>query len=167
MEFLTIEKASESEFERIAQILFDSYAIQTNNALYRMIEIEFYWNSPSHRDDSTYKRKYVDPKAGDWFFHYSGVDIALKNEKTGGYGGILIRSLYDIHRKTIIKGPMVCAMKLFSENNAFTQSIKTQIVGHQFPKSQIIKRPRIGLGKNAQKNGADQLNYAFLINPDK
>ncbi|WP_162910571.1 hypothetical protein [Hymenobacter oligotrophus] len=167
MEFLSIKKETESEFESIAQKLFDSYAIQTNNALYRLIEIEFYWNSPNHADNSTYKRRHVDPKAGDWFFHYSGVDIALKNDETGGYGGILLRSIYDIDRKTIIKGPMVCAMKLFSENNAFTQSIKTQIVEHNFPKSQIIKRTRIGLGKNAKENGADQLNYAFLINPGK
>lgn len=163
MEFLTIEKETESEFEAIARTLFHSYAIQTHNALYRIIEIEFYWNSPNHIDNSTYKRKHVNPKAGDWFFHYSGVDIALKNEKTGGYGGILIRSLYDTDSRTIIKGPMVCAMKLFSETNAFSKSIVTQIVKHSFSKSVINKRPRIGLGQNAKENGADQLNYAFLI----
>jgi hypothetical protein len=61
--------------------------------------------------------------------------------------------------------PMVCAMKLFSENNAFTQSIKTQIIEHSFPTSKIEKRTRIGLGNNAKENGADQLNYAFFINP--
>lgn len=165
MEFLTIDKETESEFENIAQTLFDNYAIQTHNALYRLTEIEFYWNSPNHIDNSTYKRKHVDPKAGDWFFHYSGVDIALKNEETGGYGGILIRGLFDIERKTAIKGPMVCAMKLFSENNAFSQSIKTQIIEHSFPTSKIEKRTRIGLGNNAKENGADQLNYAFFINP--
>lgn len=165
MEFLKIELETESEFQNIAQTLFDNYAIRSNNALYRLIEIEFYWNSPNHIDNSTYKRKHVDPKSGDWFFHYSGVDIALKNEGTGGYGGILIRSLYDTERKKIIKGPMVCAMKLFSENNAFSQSIKTQVIPHSFPKSKIEKGKRIGLGKNAKENEADQLQYAFFINP--
>lgn len=167
MDFLTIQSETENEFENIAQILFDNYAIQTHNALYRLTEIEFYWNSPNHIDNSTYKRKHVDPKTGDWFFHYSGVDIALKNEKTGGYGGILIRSIYDINKKTPIKGPMVCAMKLFSETNAFTQSIQTQIIPYAFDKSNIIKRPRIGLGQNAKENDADKLNYAFLIEPNK
>lgn len=167
MKFLTINKETESEFENIAQTLFDNYAIQTHNALYRLTEIEFYWNSPNHIDNSTYKRKHVDPKAGDWFFHYSGVDIALKNEETGGYGGILIRSLLDVKTNTTVKGPMVCSMKLFSENNAFSQSIKTQIIEHSFPKSKIEKRKRIGLGDNAKANGADQLNYAFFINPSK
>lgn len=135
--------------------------------MYRLIEIEFYWNSPNHVDNSTYKRKYVDPKAGDWFFHYSGVDIALKNEETGGYGGILIRSIYDIEKEIIVKGPMVCCMKLFSENNAFSQSIKTQIVEHNFSKSKIEKRMRVGLGANAKENDADKLNYAFYIKAEK
>ena len=62
---------------------------------------------------------------------------------------------------------MVCSMKLFSENNAFSQSIKTQIIEHSFPKSKIEKRKRIGLGDNAKVTGADQLNYAFYINPSQ
>jgi hypothetical protein len=62
---------------------------------------------------------------------------------------------------------MVCFIKILSEKNAFTQSIKTQIINYSFPQSEIIKRTRIGLGQNAKENGADQLNYAFLINPFK
>lgn len=166
MEFLKVEKETELEFKTIAEKLFDNYAIKTHNALYRLTEIEFYWNSPNHVDNSTYKRKHVDPKSGDWFFHYSGVDIALKNEETGGYGGILIRGLFDIESKKSIKGPMVCAMKLFSENNAFSQSIKTQIIKHEFPKSIIENKQRFGLGNNGKENGADKLNYAFHINPN-
>ncbi|MDF3079187.1 MAG: aguA 2 [Sphingobacteriaceae bacterium] len=165
LEFLTIKNETEDEFQNIAQILFDKYAIRTHKALYRLTEIEFYWNSPHHVDNSTYKRKHVDPKSGEWFFHYSGVDIALKNDQTGGYGGILIRGIYDVDKKVITKGPMVCAMKLFSENNAFTRAINTQIIPNVFPESKIEKGVRIGLGQNAKENGADQLNYAFLINP--
>lgn len=167
MKFLEIEKETEDEFESIAQTLFDNYAIQTDKALYRLIEIEFYWNSPNHIDNSTYKRKHVEPKSGDWFFHYSGVDIALKNEKTGGYGGILIRSIYDILKKVTIKGPMVCTMKLFSETSAFAKSIETQIIPYTFDKSSILKRNRIGLGQNAKDNDADKLDYAFYIDPNK
>ncbi len=166
MDFLSIKQETEEEFENIAQKLLNDYAIQTDNALYRIIEIEFYWNSPNHIDNSTYKRKYVDPNSGDWFFHYSGVDIALKNEQTGGYGGILIRSIYDIEQRKIIKGPMVCAMVLFSGTNAFSSFIKTKIIPHAFHKSDIVKKTRVGLGKNARENGADKLNYAFSIKPD-
>lgn len=166
MNFLNIVNENEIEFQNIAQLLFDNYAIETHDALYRMIEIEFYWNSKTHQDKTTYERKHVNPKSGDWFFHYSGVDIALKNEETGGYGGILIRSLYNIETKLVTKGPMVCAMKLFSGTNAFSESIKTKIVPHDFAKSVIITKPRFGLGKNAIEAGTDKLNYAFMINPN-
>lgn len=167
MEFLAIRNETEKEFEYIAQTLFDNYAIQTHNALYRLIEIEFYWNSPNHVDNCTYTRKHVNPKTGEWFFHYSGVDIALNDEETGGYGGILIRNIYDINKNVAVKGPLVCAMKLFSETNAFAQSIKTQIIPYSFNKSLVINRPRKGLGQNAKENGADKLNYAFFIDPQK
>lgn len=167
MDFLKIVDETEKKFETIASVLFDNFAIQTDKALYRFVEIEFYWNSPNHIDNSTYHRKHVDPKTGDWFFHYSGVDIALKNEQTGGYGGILIRSIYDVTKKIVFKGPMVCAMRLFSETNAFAESIKTKIIPYSFEKSDILKRPRIGLGQNAKENGTDKLNYAFIIDPKK
>jgi hypothetical protein len=167
MDFLIIENETEEVFEKIAQILFDKYAIQNHNSLYRLIEIEFYWHSTTHKDNSTYKRNHVDPNSGEWFFHYSGVDIALKNEKTGGHGGILIRGIYDIVKKKSIKGPMVCAMKLFSGFNAFTSHIKTKIIPYEFDKCNIMKKTRFGLGQNAKENGADKLNYAFFINPEQ
>jgi hypothetical protein len=165
MDFLNIKNETEEEFIRIAQTLFDEFAIQTHETLYRLTEIEFYWNSETHIDKSTYKRNHVDPDLGEWFFHYSGVDIALRNRETGGHGGILIRGIYDVVNQKHVKGPMVCAMKLFSGANAFTSYIKTQIIRYEFNKSGIVKRTRFGLGENAKENGADKFNYAFFINP--
>ena len=127
------------------------------------MDLEFYWNSKEHVDESTYKRIHVDPKNGDWFFHYSGVDIALRNETTGGHGGILIRSVYDVNNKKLYKGPMVCAMRLFSGTNAFNDTIKTKIVPHSFQNEKINNSERIGLGNNAKSNGADKLLYRFFI----
>ena len=164
MDFLKIVEETEEEFKTIAKELFDNYAIITGEATYRFLEIEFYWNSPNHIDDSTYQRKHVNPKTGEWFFHYSGVDIALKNEENGGYGGILIRSIYDIDNDVTIKGPMICAMKLFSGTNAFSESIKVKIVRHTFIPAEILTSERIGLGKNAKDSGTDKLNYRFVIN---
>ena len=165
MNFLKIVEETEEEFKTIAKNLFDNFAIITDEATYRFVEVEFYWNSPNHIDHSTYQRKHVDPKTGDWFFHYSGIDIALKNDDSGGYGGILIRSIYDIDKKIIVKGPMVCAMKLFSGTNAFSDSIKTKIVPHLFNPSDIVSDSRIGLGQNAKDSGTHKLNYRFVINP--
>ena len=165
MNFLNIVEENQDEFKKIAEKLFIEHAIQTHDSLFRMIEIEFYWNSASHTDKSTYSRKYVDPKNGEWFFHYSGVDIALRNEETGGYGGILIRSILDVNLNRIFKGPQVCAMRLFSGTNAFEESIKTKIVKHKFDNNPIIESKRIGLGNNAKENGADMFSYRFSFNP--
>ena len=78
LDFLKITQETEEEFRNIAEILFNNFAIQNNETKFRLTEIEFYWTSPTHKDESTYKRKYVNPSAGEWFFHYSGVDIATK-----------------------------------------------------------------------------------------
>ncbi|WP_373496185.1 hypothetical protein [Aquiflexum sp.] len=162
-DFLNIEKETDSEFERIANELLNNYAIQNHESIYRMIEIEFYWNSPQHNDDSTYKRKYVDPENGEWFFHYSGVDIGLKSEKFKGYGGILIRGIECTKTGDQYKGPMVCAMKLFSGTNAFSESIKTRIIKYDFEKKTINKTPRVGLGNNAIESKTHLLEYRFTI----
>ncbi len=162
-DFLRIEHEDEQEFEGIANKLMNNSAIQTHDSMYRITEIEFYWNSPTHQDLSTYDRKYVKPKLGDWFFHYSGVDIALENTETGGYGGILIRSIYSLTEQKSYKGPLVCSMKLFSGTSAFTESIKTKIVECQFRPEVVQKKLRIGLGENAKPNGMDKLNYGFNI----
>lgn len=166
MDFLIIEHETEEEFKEIAQELFNNYAIQNHDSTFRIIEIEFYWNSLSHKDESTYLRKYVDPKQGEWFFHYSGVDIALKNELNGGYGGILIRGIYDIKEHRLYKGPMVSAMKLFSCTNAFSESIKTRIIKHEFRSTKVLNDIRIGLGNNAKQSGTAKLNYRYYIDPN-
>lgn len=165
-DFLKIELETEQEFKVIAEKLLNDYAIQNHDSIYRLVEIEFYWTSPKHKDDSTYPRNHVEPKNGDWFFHYSGIDIALKNEQIGGYGGVLIRGIYSLKENKIYKGPMVCAMKLFSGTSAFTDSIKTKIVEYKFDKKQIENTLRVGLGKNAIDSGTDKLNYRFTINPN-
>lgn len=162
-DFLKIELETEYEFEKIANKLLNNYAIQNHDSIYRLTEIEFYWTSPNHKDFSTYDRKHVDPKHGDWFFHYSGVDIALKNEKNDGYGGILIRGIYSLKENKPYKGPMVCAMKLFSGTSAFAESIKTRIIEYDFDKAEVQKSKRIGLGGNAIQSGTDKLNYRFFI----
>jgi len=162
MDFLKITQENADGFEAIAKTLFNEYLVKTKDSTYRLTEIEFYWNSDTHKDECTYNRKYVSPNTGEWFFHYSGVDIALKNEETNGYGGILIRGIYDINTQKLFKGPMVCAMKLFSGINAFEESICTRIVAtSQIVKSEIEKGRRVGLGKNATANDAHLYEYNF------
>jgi hypothetical protein len=164
-EILRIEQETDSEFEKIALELLNNYAIQNHESIYRITEIEFYWNSPTHNDQSTYLRKHVNPDSGDWFFHYSGVDITLKSEELKGYGGILIRGITCLQCGKPYKGPMVCAMKLFSGTNAFSDSIKTRINQYEFEKREYTKTPRVGLGNNAIKSNSHLLEYRFTIKP--
>lgn len=163
MDFLKITNEAQPDFKKMAEILFNEFVVETHDAKYRLSEIEFYWNSEQHKDKCTYERKHVNPNNGEWFFHYSGVDIALKND-LGGYGGILIRGIYDITNGNVYNGPLVCCMKLFSGTNAFTDTIKTKIVKHDFTQAEVREGIRIGLGDNAVKGGTDKLNYRFFIN---
>ena len=162
--FLNIRTESISEFDTIADHLLNDYAIENHESLFRLIEIEFYWNSPTHNDNSTYSRKHTNPENGDWFFHYSGVDISLKSQLLKGHGGILIRGIYCLKEDRPYSGPMVCAMKLFSGTNAFSSSIKTKIIPHKFERKEFKKTPRIGLGKNAVESGTKHLEYRYTIN---
>jgi hypothetical protein len=68
IDFLKIEHETENEFEIIANSLFNNYAIQNHESIYRIVDIEFYWTSPKHIDHSTYNRKHVDPQQGNGFF---------------------------------------------------------------------------------------------------
>lgn len=166
MDFLKITHETQAGFQNIADRLINQYAIKTHDSVFRMVDLEFYWDSQTHEDKSTYPRNHVNPKSGDWFFHYSGVDIALKNEN--GHGGILIRGIYDTNEKAekrIYKGPMVCAMRLFSGTSAFKRSIRTRIIAHEFDRKELSQTQRKNLGQNAVASGTDQLNYRFFINP--
>lgn len=163
LNFLKITKETEKEFKIIAETLFNQFAIKTKDGIYRLIEIEFYWRSSTHKDKSTYERKYVEPKQGEWFFHYSGVDIALRNDDIKGYGGILIRKIQNINTKEVFKGPMVCSMKLFSGVHAFSEDFFPQIIEYEFSSKVVHNTERINLGKNAKDGGYDKQKYRFLI----
>lgn len=162
-----IKTEEEKCFERIANDLLKNYAIETHDSIYRFTEIEFYWyDEKHHKDFSTYPRKHVDPNNGEWFFHYSGVDIALKNEN--GHGGILIRGIYDLKPKSGEKqyydGPLVCNMRLFSGLNAFNSSLNIpHIIPYNHLEVKLEQTPRKGLRENAKQNNAHLLPYRFFI----
>ena len=63
-------------FKKVATKLMSEYAIKKGDDYYQMVEMEFYWYSPSHPDLSVYPRN---SKAGNWYLHPSGVDITLES----------------------------------------------------------------------------------------
>ena len=72
----TKEEELDNLFKDVATKLMSEFAIKKGDDYYQMVEIEFYWYSPNHRDLSVYPRK---SEAGNWFLHPSGVDITLKS----------------------------------------------------------------------------------------
>lgn len=107
--------------KEIAEELFRHYGIKCGNKTFCFAEIEFYyykkeksgnnnWDAPWNKE--TYPRS---KNAGDFFFHYSGVDICFqcnfiekeKEDEYGEFGGILVRSLLDGDK--VLAGPLFCA----------------------------------------------------------
>lgn len=130
----------EKKFQHLASILLHDVAILKGNKKYRLTDIEFYFYCPTHQDIITYPRN---SKAGEWFFHSSGVDLSfesnvpMREKATTGklvpcltsdsaFGGILIRGIKHIdcfsdhqEEKYKLNGPMKVCEELFDKFDAF------------------------------------------------
>ena len=93
----------QSRFKLLAEKLLNEYEIVKGQEVYDFLEIEFYYYSNNHKDETPYARK---TPAGTWFFHEYGFDITFESDEYH-YGGILVRSIYNQHN--IINGSLrVC-----------------------------------------------------------
>lgn len=102
-------------FKRIAEILMNNCAISKGKNRYEIVEIEFYFFTPDHQDVIVYPRT---QRAGQWFFHPSGVDLTFEsNEKQ--FGGILIRGVRNIDTGKLTLGPLNCVNILWDKADAF------------------------------------------------
>ena len=123
--------------KEFAEFLMQNFVIRKGDAVYEMLEIEFYYFSKEHQDFITYPRSIA---PGRWFFHQSGVDLSLKstiNYNADGkikiegscFGGILIRSILKKAdgKRVFILGPMKCVDELWDNFDAFTND------GHEYP----------------------------------
>lgn len=63
-------------FDDIAKILLNKVAICKGEKIFYIKDIEFYLYENNHRDIVTYPRIC---KAGQWFFHPSGIDISFES----------------------------------------------------------------------------------------
>lgn len=150
-------------FNEIADILLNGALIVVNEKQYRITEIEFYWNNgTTHQDKSTYKRTHVgELKAGQLFFHYSRFDIVLDNEF--GYGGILIRGVYDIAEGKAYKGPMVSCMRIFTGIQVFGDCMSIELKKFQLNKYPVKTKSKVGIGKNGIEGGFNVVEYNYSI----
>lgn len=109
-------------FSDVADLLMNEYVISKRGILYEIVEIEFYLFNQEHHDVITYPRNM---KAGEWFFHQSGVDLTFESNRDQ-FGGILIRGIKRLtpraegdNRSLLILGPQKCVDELWDKFNAF------------------------------------------------
>lgn len=116
-ELLTIDPGTSVEtiekvFRNLAELLLNGFAIKKGKHIYRFVEIEFYHNYTDNGENITYPRK---AKAGEWFFHDSGVDLTFNSDDLS-YRGILIRSIKKDN--DFICGPHNVEFELFDQFSA-------------------------------------------------
>lgn len=103
-------------FKEIANLLMNQCVIVKGGTHYEIVELEFYLYTPNHQDVITYPRDIR--KAGQWFFHQSGVDLTFESDGNH-FGGILIRGIRDISSGKQIFGPQNCVNWLWDKHDAF------------------------------------------------
>src|SRR4051812_18279823 len=113
-----------SSFSEIANDLFNDYVIQVNDNLYRLLEIEFYYNDSKEHSDSYTHGHMCQNRSGYWYVHGSGIDITIGNEQATG--GILLRSIKKLSpagtdkKEQYFFGPLNVLTELVSGfNNCF------------------------------------------------
>lgn len=147
-------KGFQDKCEEIAEKLLKNYCIQCGEKKYYFAEIEFYyydkerWNNKWN--EKTYPRDKKD--AGDFFFHYSGVDICFNSKfDEGKFGGILIRSLKDDGH--FITGPSVCMLEILNNCSGKTWPILTPSPNQ---KCEVCKNPIQRYGITYKDNQEDK-----------
>lgn len=155
--FSTLEDNNlQNEFSDIAKNLFANYQIAKGNTRYDFEEVEFYLYTEKHRDNNhVYPREC---QAGEWFVHYSGVDLTFQTMKEDNKitqcGGILIRRIKKVGESSV-GGPLRCLMELF---NGQEEPI---LVKKQKQEIRFEPTPRIGIKND---NEQDERQYRFVIN---
>lgn len=127
-------------FDDIAKRLLNKVAIRKGEKIFYIKDIEFYLYENNHRDIVTYPRIC---KAGQWFFHPSGIDISFESSvevnsndyelfqpilrEDAFFGGVLIRAIYPADKapsdacKYNLDGPHKVEWALFDSFDAFNE----------------------------------------------
>lgn len=135
-----LQNGYQKTFDKIAKILLNKVAIRKGEKIFYIKDIEFYLYENNHRDIITYPRIC---KAGQWFFHPSGIDISFESSvdvksndfelfqpilrEDAFFGGVLIRAIYPADKapadacKYNLDGPHKVEWALFDCFDAFNE----------------------------------------------
>jgi len=154
-------------FEEIATELINQYCISVESKKYRILELEFYfYHEEKFRDCFTY-RKEEQKTNGEWYFHYSGIDITFGSKHS--WGGILLRSIGEMDDNNkitnVICGPLKLKNVLLNNfHSIFQDSITFKLEKIILPTKDLFKSSRIGLtlkGKDHIEQASEFLEKSF------
>ena len=158
----------EENFEQIAKMLFESFAIQKGETVYLFKEIEFYFYNKNHRDIITHPRV---SKPLCWYVNdFGGIDLNfasnIKREsraKSKGktvekyvldnsayFGGILIRQLISEDGCEVLNGPWACAELFRCYDATGVDKEFPVLVEHNNGMVGYIRKPRVNLLRSKQ-----------------
>lgn len=157
---LKLGNVDKEHMSKIANLLINKHVIESGKKKYHIVELEFYYYSKQDPtpDDVTYPR--CDKKAGQLFFHYSGMDICFMCDAAKDpayYGGILVRCVSD--GKEFYGGPLVACNEILnaatSNPNGETKMSMPELVHLDEPTNYAINQKpaaRVGI-KNDEHPG--------------
>lgn len=182
-----IRSGYQKAFDEIAEILLNKVAIRKGEKIFYIKDIEFYLYENNHRDIVTYPRIC---KAGQWFFHPSGVDISFESSvdvksndfelfqpilrEDAFFGGVLIRAIYPADKapadacKYNLDGPHKVEWALFDCFDAFNEITDFPHLIECEHKIEYITKARKNLilkGHDYRKKIETILNYYYEDSP--
>lgn len=182
-----IRSGYQKAFDEIAEILLNKVAIRKGKKIFYIKDIEFYLYENNHRDIVTYPRIC---KAGQWFFHPSGIDISFESSvevksndfelfqpilnEDAFFGGVLIRAIYPADKapadacKYNLDGPHKVEWALFDCFDAFNETTNFPHLIECEHKIEHITKPRKNLipkGHDYRKKIETILNYYYEDSP--
>ncbi len=127
-----LEKADEnSNFEEIfkihAQMLMSQYGLTNGTDTFLLKEIEYYfYDEVKHPDPYVHKNE-KQKVAGEYYYHYSGLDITFGKDEF--YGGILIRGVEKIikTKENPIFGPIKSISNLLALSSLYDKNCYSKI----------------------------------------
>lgn len=127
-------KGFQELFNKMAKYILSNLAIKVDETTYYPLEIEFYYYNKNLKNEETFKRTYERKcEAGEFFLHYSGLDICFATIDNC-FGGILIRSVLK-HKNgdndIIIPGPLKCANEIINQCFKSKKKAHPEIINDQ------------------------------------
>ena len=150
------KNSKEFDFKSLAEEIMNKICISNGAYKYHPIEIEFYiYDKEEHPDIHVYPRD--NKKAGDLFFHLSGMDICFESSiEDGRFGGILIRALERVKDGETIRigGPLTCVNEVLNTAKSHTGIQVVHCCNH-------MSRPTKCIGKRKGINQSTTLKDEY------